>query len=61
MFDNGLDYRLTHLCRITPEVLDVLLDPLQGQVLIPEAHVSGYDVIASGHEAQRTKSIVDRH
>ena len=53
MFDNGLDYRLTHLCRITPEVLDVLLDPLQGQVLIPEAHVSGYDVIASGHEAQR--------
>lgn len=54
-------FKFTNLGRISSEVLNVLLDPLQSQVLIPEAHVSGYDVIASGHEAQGSESVVDGH
>jgi hypothetical protein len=39
--------------------LNVVLDPLKGEVLVKQAPVAAYDVITGREEAQRAQAILD--
>ena len=49
---------LENLFWVPSIILDVVLNPFESQLLIPEPKISRNDVIAGGHEPQRTKPIV---
>ena len=52
---------LDNLGWVAPEGSDVCLDPLECQVLVPEAQVSRHDVITGRQKAQNSESVVQSH
>lgn len=50
-----------HLRGITAECLDIVVNPLKGQVLIFQAKVSRAFCVIGTHETKRTQTIIKRH
>ena len=46
--------------RVTTEVGNVLLDPLHGQLLVPQTLVARHLAVAQAEESQRTQPVVHR-
>ena len=49
------------LVSVSPEVLDVVLDPVEGQGLVPQPQVARHLLCCRGEEAERSESVVDCH
>ncbi len=48
---NGIKQNATDLVGVASETLDVVLDPLEGQDLVKDAHVAAHSLVFGSQEA----------
>jgi hypothetical protein len=50
-----------HLAGVTPKLLNVLLNPLEGHDLVEEGHVAGRSLVVGSQEPEGAQAVVEGH